>query len=114
MIEVDNENRQLIYRNEVQAEDGTVLSVKFVLSPSEIETIHEWRQAECDRADIDENISEYLTRDELDQYNGLKEELQLEFIIQAAKRKRYYMDSNNIAWREATEMAIKDMRAKFL
>ncbi len=114
MIEIDNENRQLIYSNTVEAEDGTMLNVRFVMNPTDIQTIHEWKQGECDKADIDDNISEYLNTEELRRFNNMDEARQLEFIIQAAARKRHYMDSNDIAWREATELAIKDMRDKFL
>lgn len=114
MIEIDNFNRQLIYKNTVTAEDGTALHVSFVLEPHDIEIIHQWRQAECDRVDVDENISEYLTEEELQRYNSLPEKEQLNFITKAAEMKRHYMNSDNIAWREATEMAIKDMRDRLL
>jgi hypothetical protein len=114
MIEVDNFNRQLIYKNSVRAEDGSILHVAFVLDPHEIEIIHQWRQSENDKVDIDENISEYLTTKELKQYNDLDEKQQLEFITKAADLKRHFMDSDNIAWREATEMAIKEIKLQYL
>lgn len=114
MIEVDNFNRQLIYKNSVRAEDGSILHVAFVLDPHEIEIIHQWRQSENDKVDIDENISEYLTTEELKQYNNLDEKQQLEFITKAADLKRHFMDGDNIAWREATEMAIKEIKLQYL
>jgi hypothetical protein len=114
MIEVDNFNRQLIYKNSVRTEDGSILHVAFVLDPHEIEIIHQWRQSENDKVDIDENISEYLTTKELKQYNDLDEKQQLEFITKAADLKRHFMDSDNIAWREATEMAIKEIKLQYL
>lgn len=114
MIEIDNFNRQLVYKNSVQTEDGSMLHVSFVLDPHDIEIIHQWRQSENDKVDIDENISEYLTTEELKQYNSLDEKQQLEFITKAADLKRHLMDSDNIAWREATEMAIKEIKLQYL
>ncbi len=114
MIEVDNFNRQLIYKNSVRAEDGSILHVAFILNPHEIEMIHQWRQSENDKVDINENISEYLTTEELKQYNDFDEKQQLEFITKAADLKRHFMDSDNIAWREATEMAIKEIKLQYL
>lgn len=114
MIEIDNFNRQLVYKNSVRTEDGSILHVAFVLDPHDIEIIHQWRQSENDKVDVDENISEYLTTEELKQYNSLDEKQQLEFITKAADLKRHFMDSDNIAWREATEMAIKEIKLQYL
>lgn len=114
MIEIDDLNRQLIYKNSVETENGSVMHVAFVLDPSEIEIIHQWRQSESDKIDVDENISEYLTTEELKQYSSLNEKQQLEFITKAAGLKRHLMDSNNVAWREATEMAIKETKLQYL
>lgn len=114
MIEIDDLNRQLIYKNSVETENGSVMHVAFVLDPSEIEIIHQWRQSESDKVDVDENISEYLTTEELKQYSSLNEKQQLEFITKAAGLKRHLMDSNNVAWREATEMAIKETKLQYL
>jgi len=50
----------------------------------------------------------------LKQYNNLNEKQQLEFITKAADLKRHFMDSDNIAWREATEMAIKEIKLQYL
>lgn len=114
MIEVDNFNRQLIYKNSIRTEDGSILHVAFVLDPHDIEIIHQRRQSENDKVDVDENISEYLTTEELKQYNSLDEKQQLEFITKAANLKRHFIDSDNIAWREATEMAIKEIKLQCL
>lgn len=114
MIEIDNFKRQLTYRNTVYSESGAPLHVAFVLEPHDIEIIFQWRQEENDKVDIDENISEYLTTEELKRYNSLDEKQQLEFITKAAGLKRHFMDSDNIAWREATEMAIKQTKLQYL
>lgn len=114
MIEIDNFNRQLIYKNSVRTEDGSILHVAFILDPHDIEIIYQWRQSENDKVDVDENISEYLTTEELKRYNSLDEKQQLEFITKAADLKRHFMDSDNIARREATEMAIKKIKLQYL
>jgi len=42
MIEIDNLNRQLVHKNSVRTEDGSILHVAFVLDPHDIEIIHQW------------------------------------------------------------------------